>query len=122
MVKHTQKIRRQQPTNCLSVFDSFMRLALKGLIGKMTAPSHIKSTSTQLLRLQTNLSFTERHTAVYEAVSLDLSVYREGSKVIHPTVSQTATFFHIIDFLTSALSLKLFFRHFNKCLRLILFN
>ena len=95
MVKHTQKIRRQHPTNCLSVFDSFMRLALKGLIGKMTAPSHIKSTSTQLLRLQTNLSFTERHTAVYEAVSLDLSVYREGSKVIHPTVSQTATFFHI---------------------------
>ena len=30
MVKHTQTIRRQQPTNCLSVFDHFMRLALKG--------------------------------------------------------------------------------------------
>ena len=28
---HTQTIRRQQPTNCLSVFDHFVTLALKGL-------------------------------------------------------------------------------------------
>ena len=32
MVKHIQTIRRQQPTNCLSVFDHFVKLALKGLI------------------------------------------------------------------------------------------
>ena len=31
MVKHTQKIRRQQPTNCLSVFDHFLGLAVKQL-------------------------------------------------------------------------------------------
>ena len=31
-VKHTQASRRQQPTNCLSVFDQFMGLVLKGLI------------------------------------------------------------------------------------------
>ena len=31
MVKHIQTIRRQQPTNCLSVFDHFVGLALKGL-------------------------------------------------------------------------------------------
>ena len=31
MVKHTQTIHRQQPTNCLSVFDHFVGLALKGL-------------------------------------------------------------------------------------------
>ena len=31
MVKHIQTIRRQQPTNCLSVFDDFARLTLKGL-------------------------------------------------------------------------------------------
>ena len=31
MVKHIQIIRRQQPTNCLSVFDQFVKLALKGL-------------------------------------------------------------------------------------------
>ena len=32
MVKHTQTIRRQKPTNCLSVFDHFVGLALKGLM------------------------------------------------------------------------------------------
>ena len=31
MVKHTQTIRRQKPTNWLSVFDHFMGLALKWL-------------------------------------------------------------------------------------------
>ena len=32
MIKHTQAIRRQQPTNYLSVFDHFVKLALKGLM------------------------------------------------------------------------------------------
>ena len=31
MVQHTQTIRRQQPTNCLSVFDHFVKLTFKGL-------------------------------------------------------------------------------------------
>ena len=31
MVKHTQTIRREKPTNCLSMFDNFVGLALKGL-------------------------------------------------------------------------------------------
>ena len=31
MVKHTQTIRQLLPTNCLSVFDQFIGLALKGL-------------------------------------------------------------------------------------------
>ena len=31
MVKHTQITRRLLPTNCLSVFENFVRLALKGL-------------------------------------------------------------------------------------------
>ena len=31
MVKQTQRIRRQWPTNCFSVFDYFVGLALKGL-------------------------------------------------------------------------------------------
>ena len=30
MVKHNQAICREQPTNCLSVFDHFVRLVLKG--------------------------------------------------------------------------------------------
>ena len=31
MVKHTQTIRRLLPKDCLSVFDHFVKLALKGL-------------------------------------------------------------------------------------------
>ena len=31
MVKHTQVIRRQKPTNCLSVFDHFLGLTVKVL-------------------------------------------------------------------------------------------
>ena len=31
MVKRTQTIRRQKPMNCLSVFDHFVGLELKGL-------------------------------------------------------------------------------------------
>ena len=31
MVRHTQTIRRLLPTNCLSVFDHFVGLVLKGL-------------------------------------------------------------------------------------------
>ena len=34
MLKHTQTIRRQQPTNCFSVFDHIVGLPLKGLILK----------------------------------------------------------------------------------------
>ena len=32
LVKHTQTIRRQKPTNSLSVFDQLIGLVLKGLI------------------------------------------------------------------------------------------
>ena len=32
MVKHTQTIRRQQPTNCLRAFGHFVGLVLKALI------------------------------------------------------------------------------------------
>ena len=35
MAKHTQTICRQQPTNCLRVFDHFVKLALKGLISEV---------------------------------------------------------------------------------------
>ena len=32
MIKHTEKIRLQKPTNCLNVFDHFVGLVPKGLI------------------------------------------------------------------------------------------
>ena len=35
MVKHTKIIRGQKPTNCLSVLDHFVGLALKGLINSV---------------------------------------------------------------------------------------
>ena len=35
MVKHTEIIRGQKPTNCLSVLDHFVGLALKGLINSV---------------------------------------------------------------------------------------
>ena len=38
MVKHTQKIRRQQPKNCLSVFDHFVGLVIEGLAKRFEQP------------------------------------------------------------------------------------
>ena len=39
MVKHTQAIRRQKPTDCLNVFDHFVMLTLKGLRQTFEKPS-----------------------------------------------------------------------------------
>ena len=46
MVKHTQTIRWQQPTNCFSVFDDFVRLALKGLKYLLTFPAPVNTLHT----------------------------------------------------------------------------
>ena len=43
MVKHTQTIRRLLPTNCLSVFDQFVGMTLKGL---MSHSKNVRSGST----------------------------------------------------------------------------
>ena len=45
MVKHTETIRPQKPTNCLSVFDHFVGLALKGLRSRKL----IKNASTKIV-------------------------------------------------------------------------
>ena len=39
MVKHTQTLRWQKPTNCLSVFDHFVGLALKGTLKSFSLES-----------------------------------------------------------------------------------
>ena len=49
MIKHTQKIRRLLPTNCLSVFDHFVRLALKGLGTKSSVTQSISLFSKLLI-------------------------------------------------------------------------
>ena len=41
MVKDTQTICRQKPTNCLSVFDRFMGLVLKGLTSLLRLPDQL---------------------------------------------------------------------------------
>ena len=38
VVRHTQTVRRQIPTNCLSVFDHFVGLMFKGLISAFCFP------------------------------------------------------------------------------------
>ena len=50
MVKHTQTICRQQPTNCLSVFDHVMELALKEL-----TIDHFEKTHTRFPIFELNL-------------------------------------------------------------------
>ena len=52
MVKHTQTIRPQEPTNCLNVFDYFVGLALKGLteINKNTKVGRKKTKNTEKKR------------------------------------------------------------------------
>ena len=45
MVRHTQTIRRQHLTSCLSVFDHFVELALKGLMFNKNNRIGIKWTS-----------------------------------------------------------------------------
>ena len=51
MVKHTQTIRRLLPTNCLCAFDSFVGLALKGLI----------MSSVQLIFMEVDFSMPEKY-------------------------------------------------------------
>ena len=51
MVKHTQAICRQQPTNFMSVFDHFAGLALKGLTWKQPPHTFTQFFFSELLKL-----------------------------------------------------------------------
>ena len=55
MVKHAQTIHWLLPSNCLSVFDHFVGLALKGL--KTSGLQSIKSTIMQIEKALTNDCF-----------------------------------------------------------------
>ena len=54
MVKHTQTIRWQQPTNCLRVFDDFVRLALKGLRSVKCKANYRKNPENIIIHCGTN--------------------------------------------------------------------
>ena len=57
MVKHTQTIRQQHPTNCLSVFDYFVGLALKELRECSEALGHHQTSMIELLFAKTINNF-----------------------------------------------------------------
>ena len=57
MVKHAQKIRRQKPTNCLSVYDHFVGLALKGCVRCIFANLFLKSKTQHLWNFEKGLIF-----------------------------------------------------------------
>ena len=65
MVKHTQTMHRQQPTNCLSVLDHFVGLVLKGLI-------NVSSQLTELF----NLSFSHGVFPLILKTSIIIPVYK----------------------------------------------
>ena len=73
MVKHIQTICRQQPTDCLSVFDYFVGLVLKGLILVALAwPKsswNLTTTSTKLLN-PTRIRGTTTETILWETYLL----------------------------------------------------
>ena len=65
MIKQTQIIRRQQPTNCLSVFDHFVGLALKGLSNDKIC-FHRGESLERMLLYHWNKSFRSEILDVYE--------------------------------------------------------
>ena len=55
MVKHTQTIGRQHPTNCLSVFDHFVGLALKEFTSQVSQANITKSLVQNTLKRLKNI-------------------------------------------------------------------
>ena len=74
MFKRTQTIRRQKPMSCLSVFDDFVWLTLKGLIvlllmmGKWRFLMQVKKLST-CFNMKDKTAFYHEHDIVYCAMS-----------------------------------------------------
>ena len=54
MVKHTQTICRQKPTNCLSVFDHFVGLTLKRLIERKFGVTFFPASKKPLQNISTD--------------------------------------------------------------------
>ena len=64
MVKHTQTIRRKLPTNCLRVFDHFVKLVVKGLKRTQKSEQNLGSKSKEQEFFSTEWSFLEKIPAV----------------------------------------------------------
>ena len=61
MVKHTETIRWQEPTNCFSVLDHFVVLALKGL-KKFITSSFVTNKYMEFYNIITRSSFSSKLT------------------------------------------------------------
>ena len=76
MVKHTKTIRRLLPTNRLSVFDHFVKLAFKGLIGRH--PEHQRKLQKEIDDVdETDISQSIKHMKFLDCVlSLYVSIHQ----------------------------------------------
>ena len=80
MDKHTQKIRWQQPRNCLSVFDHFVGLALKGLSNVTRCSDDFKENRGKLVRLNTPNIRSEIF--VYDVIIFFIKQQAVGEQVV----------------------------------------
>ena len=67
MIKYTQTIRRHLPTNCLSVFDHFVELALKGAISVLR---QLLATESPLKMMKNTFYFTSKALSVLKIFEL----------------------------------------------------
>ena len=72
MVKHTQTIRRQKPTKCLSVFDHFVGLALRV---KMNSPTYDINLYLGIL--------LQKYIRIKEDKKCKVLIFKESSKTFH---------------------------------------
>ena len=85
MVKHTQTIRRLLPTNCLSVLDHFVGLALKSLLSNKYNNTFSASFSDSILIPLSNLK--KRKTdmvtqSVFTCSKLTIETIKQGLKYV----------------------------------------
>ena len=76
MVKHTQTIRREQATNCLSVFDHFVGVAVKGLSNRYeTSYYFLKS---DVVKMVTRLRIFSDISKVFKKTLFGVKVLRDN--------------------------------------------
>ena len=81
MAKQTQTIRRQEPTNCLSLFDHFVGLALKRIINPKIL-KFVGSTKPQSLRIL-------RKKIIFDSNKTSLISRDTGEESQNPSVNKT---------------------------------
>ena len=86
MVKHTQKIRQQNPTNCLSVFDHFEGLALKWLKQNLLKNHEFISRIAKKKKLEVTRIYRRLHILTHRTLHI-LTVYANFIITIYSILS-----------------------------------